>query len=262
MGCGASHDGDASSVHADPGTPVVKRIVGEERRGSSTSSASSSSASARAKRELSAARDLLDQEPGSEAEPEPEWAQQDQLKGEEAEESEVVQTARVKTAPPKRISATEPPIFFIVGGPGSGKGTQCQKLKEKYNLMHVSTGEILRNEVATGSDLGKTIDLHMRSGSLISTDIVMSLLKKTLDDNPRAEGFLIDGFPRDVQQIELFESQIRPVDLIIYLEAPDEKNDSSLSTNTPNPSKQRTKGVCTRYPYRTQIHHPHSKHYE
>jgi adenylate kinase len=114
------------------------------------------------------------------------------------------------------------PIIFVLGGPGSGKGTQCEKLRDKYGFVHLSTGDLLREEVSGGSDLGKQLENIMKEGKLVPLDTVMTLLKNAMEKHPEAKGFLIDGYPREVEQAKEFEKKIRPADVILYFEVSDE----------------------------------------
>lgn len=114
------------------------------------------------------------------------------------------------------------PVIWILGGPGSGKGTLCEKIVAKYGFTHVSTGDLLRDEVQSGSDRGKEAAQIMKEGGLVPTEFVLTLLaEKLLKELPNSKGFLIDGYPREKAQGELFEKNIAPADVIIYLEADD-----------------------------------------
>jgi adenylate kinase len=90
--------------------------------------------------------------------------------------------------------------FLIFGPPGSGKGTQSERLSEKYKLVHLSTGDMLRDEIASGSDLGKRVESIMKAGELVSDEIVIEMIAKRIDNNPGVTGFLFDGFPRTCDQ--------------------------------------------------------------
>ena len=91
---------------------------------------------------------------------------------------------------------TKPQIFFVLGGPGSGKGTQCDRLVENYGFKHISVGDLLRDEKEKGGSEAEELDNLMKEGKLVSSNLVMKLMKKKL----AIEGccrYLIDGFPRN-----------------------------------------------------------------
>lgn len=114
------------------------------------------------------------------------------------------------------------PIIWVLGGPGSGKGTQCAKIVDKYQFSHFSTGDLLRDEVASGSERGQQLQAIMKSGGLVSNDQVLGLLEAAMakvDDS--VKGFLIDGYPRQKDQGAAFEKAIAPVDIILYFECRD-----------------------------------------
>ncbi|XP_034102732.1 adenylate kinase isoenzyme 1 isoform X2 [Drosophila sulfurigaster albostrigata] len=111
------------------------------------------------------------------------------------------------------------PIIWILGGPGCGKGTQCAKIVEKYGFTHLSSGDLLREEVASGSDKGRELQAVMSSGGLVSNQEVLSLLNGAVSRaKGNSKGFLIDGYPREKNQGIAFEEQIAPADLALYFE--------------------------------------------
>jgi len=112
------------------------------------------------------------------------------------------------------------PIIFIVGGPGSGKGTQCAKMVEKYGLSHLSSGDLLRDEVQSGSARGSELTKIMESGQLVPLEVVLDLIKEAMlkEFAKGSKGFLIDGYPREVKQGDQFESEIMESALVIYFE--------------------------------------------
>ncbi|KRZ78452.1 Adenylate kinase isoenzyme 1, partial [Trichinella papuae] len=116
------------------------------------------------------------------------------------------------------------PIIFVVGGPGSGKGTQCAKIVDKYNLTHLSSGDLLRSEVNSGSERGGQLKDIMASGELVALEIVLDLVKEAMLEAIKkgSRGFLIDGYPRDVRQGEIFEAEIMPCELVIFFDVSDE----------------------------------------
>lgn len=90
--------------------------------------------------------------------------------------------------------------IVLFGPPGAGKGTQSENLINKYGLVHLSTGDILRSEIARGTDLGKKAKEIMDRGELVGDDIVIGMIESKLDDNTHAKGFIFDGFPRTAAQ--------------------------------------------------------------
>ncbi|XP_029474708.1 adenylate kinase isoenzyme 5 [Rhinatrema bivittatum] len=110
-------------------------------------------------------------------------------------------------------------IIFVVGGPGSGKGTQCEKLVQRYGFTHLSTGDLLQNELASFSERSKLIKDIMEQGELVPMDITLELLKEAMTANlAGAKGFVIDGFPREVKQGEEFEYKIREPSLVLLMD--------------------------------------------
>lgn len=91
--------------------------------------------------------------------------------------------------------------LVVFGAPGSGKGTQSAKLIDEYGLYHISTGELLRDHIKCGTELGKIADSYISKGQLIPDDLMISILEDVLDKNPEtAKGVIFDGFPRTVPQ--------------------------------------------------------------
>ncbi|KAG5675850.1 hypothetical protein PVAND_005720 [Polypedilum vanderplanki] len=114
------------------------------------------------------------------------------------------------------------PIIWVLGGPGCGKGTQCDKIVAKYGFNHLSTGDLLRAEVASGSVKGQELLSIMKTGGLVSNEAVLELLAAAMSKIENAKGFLIDGYPREEAQGREFEKLIRPVDLVLYFECSNE----------------------------------------
>lgn len=117
--------------------------------------------------------------------------------------------------------------IVLFGPPGAGKGTQAKKLCEKYSLIHLSTGDLLRDEIARGTVLGIQAKTIMDSGVLVSDDIVIGMIGSKLDANKDAKGFIFDGFPRTQAQAraldELLESKESRITMMIALEVTDEE---------------------------------------
>ncbi len=98
--------------------------------------------------------------------------------------------------------------FLIFGPPGSGKGTQSVRLAEKFNLKHLSTGDMLRAEIAAGTELGKKMSLIMSKGELVPDEVVIEMIANKIDTTKGAAGFLFDGFPRTVAQTISLEKML------------------------------------------------------
>jgi adenylate kinase len=117
--------------------------------------------------------------------------------------------------------------LVLFGPPGAGKGTQSQKLIEKYDLIHLSTGDLLRGEISQGTALGLEADKLMKEGKLVPDAVVIGMISNKLDANHDAKGFIFDGFPRTVAQAEaldnLLESKKSAISGMIALEVSDEE---------------------------------------
>ncbi len=99
--------------------------------------------------------------------------------------------------------------LVIFGAPGSGKGTQSEKLIAHYGLTHISTGEVLRAEIAAGSELGKVADSYISNGQLIPDELMVNILAAEVDRlRPEARGFIFDGFPRTIPQAEALKKML------------------------------------------------------
>jgi len=128
-----------------------------------------------------------------------------------------------------QIATSGLPIVWVLGGPGSGKGTQCEKIVGEYGFTHLSSGALLRAEVASGSARGKELAPIIANGQLVPLATVLGLVKEAmLKSLPTSKGFLIDGYPRDVAQGEEFETTISPCKQIIYFELSDKTMTSRL----------------------------------
>lgn len=96
--------------------------------------------------------------------------------------------------------------LVLFGPPGAGKGTQSEKLIKKYNLVHLSTGDLLRSQIAAGTELGLKAKLIMDQGLLVPDEVVIGMIEAKLTDNQHAAGFIFDGFPRTVKQAEALDT--------------------------------------------------------
>ena len=117
--------------------------------------------------------------------------------------------------------------IVLFGKPGAGKGTQAEFLKEKYNLTHLSTGDIFRYNIKNETDLGKLAKSYMDKGDLVPDEVTIKMLQDTVEKNPDTKGFLFDGFPRTAAQAEaldkLLELKKAPIDVMLALEVSEEE---------------------------------------
>src|ERR1700757_3590643 len=112
--------------------------------------------------------------------------------------------------------------LVLFGPPGAGKGTQSQKLIEKYGLIHLSTGDLLRGEISQGTTLGLEAKKLMDHGTLVPDEVVIGMISNKLDANKDGKGFIFDGFPRTVAQAgaldSLLETKNSAIDGMMALE--------------------------------------------
>ena len=116
--------------------------------------------------------------------------------------------------------------IILFGPPGAGKGTQSQQLKEKYGLTYLSTGDILREEMAAETEIGKKVKDIISKGGLVSDEIVVSIIKGRVGANLKSAGFLFDGFPRTVKQAEMLNEIMKgfslKINAVLSLEVPED----------------------------------------
>jgi len=105
--------------------------------------------------------------------------------------------------------------LVLFGPPGCGKGTQSARLVEKYSLIHLSTGDLLRNEIANGTPLGLEAKKLMDQGLLVPDEVVIGMIRSRLDANPGSKGFIFDGFPRTTPQAEALDRLMEEKDTSI-----------------------------------------------
>jgi adenylate kinase len=112
----------------------------------------------------------------------------------------------------------------LLGPPGCGKGTQAARIRAREGVLHLSTGELLRAEVAAGTALGKQAKALMDAGRLVPDDLVVELVKARIGSPEAAKGFVLDGFPRTVAQADALDRVLRDrgLDVVVYYALPDE----------------------------------------
>ena len=144
--------------------------------------------------------------------------------------------------------------LVLLGAPGSGKGTQAEKLSELLNIPTISTGAIIRAAVKDGTEMGIKAEGYLAEGALVPDDVVVGIMKERLFEDDCKEGYILDGFPRTIPQAEAAEKLGIEIEKVLDLVVPDEKIVARLSgrreckvCRTPyhvdfNPPKQ--EGVC------------------
>ncbi len=119
--------------------------------------------------------------------------------------------------------------LVLLGAPGAGKGTQAALLKEKFNIAHVSTGDIFRENIKNNTPLGSQAKTFMDKGELVPDDIVMNMIADKLKEFKDNAGFMLDGFPRTVKQAEFLKTQTK-LDAVILFDVPDDEIVRRLSS--------------------------------
>lgn len=111
--------------------------------------------------------------------------------------------------------------LVLIGAPAAGKGTQARRLVAYYNLVYISTGDMLREEIAKGSKLGQKVKHTMDSGALVSDELIIEIVKERIQEDDCKNGFILDGFPRTVVQADKLDEFVGSIDRAIYLNVPD-----------------------------------------
>ena len=115
--------------------------------------------------------------------------------------------------------------IVIFGAPGSGKGTQSERIVEKYGINHISTGDVLRAEIKAGTELGKTAKGYIDQGQLLPDELIIDILASTLDNLKESKGVIFDGFPRTIAQAEALKKMLaereQAVTVMLDLEVPE-----------------------------------------
>ncbi|MFQ5643377.1 MAG: adenylate kinase [Thiogranum sp.] len=130
--------------------------------------------------------------------------------------------------------------IILLGGPGAGKGTQANFIKEKYGIPQISTGDMLRAAVAEGTPLGVEAKKVMDAGGLVSDDIILGLVRERTARDDCANGFLFDGFPRTLAQAEALKEQGVRIDAVVEIDVDDEEIVKRMSGRRVHPASGRT----------------------
>ena len=112
--------------------------------------------------------------------------------------------------------------LILMGAPGAGKGTQSAKISEKWQIPAISTGDILRAAIKSGSELGKTAKSYIDAGQLVPDEVVIGLIKERLASPECKNGFILDGFPRSIPQAEALDAMGVNIDVVLSLTVEDE----------------------------------------
>ena len=113
--------------------------------------------------------------------------------------------------------------LILLGGPGAGKGTQANLVKEKFQIPQISTGDMLRAALKAGTELGKKAKGFMDSGALVPDDVIIGLVKERIQEPDCEKGFLFDGFPRTIPQADAMKEAGVAIDAVVDINVPDEE---------------------------------------
>ena len=130
--------------------------------------------------------------------------------------------------------------LILLGGPGAGKGTQANFIKEKFNIPQISTGDMLRAAVKAGTPLGLEAKKIMDAGGLVSDDIILGLVEERLKEADCANGYLLDGFPRTIPQADGMKSRGINVDYVLEINVDDDEIIRRMSGRRVHPDSGRT----------------------
>ncbi len=146
--------------------------------------------------------------------------------------------------------------IVMMGPPGAGKGTQAKFLSQKFDIPHISTGDMLREEISSGTRLGKRVEEIIKNGKLVQDDLMIDIIKERLSRGDVANGFILDGFPRTLSQAkaldELLNSIDKRVEYSIYVEVPEKVIVERLSARRVCPACGRIYNMISNPPQRDE----------
>ncbi len=119
--------------------------------------------------------------------------------------------------------------LILLGAPGAGKGTQAEKIVDKFGIPAISTGNILRAALKEGTEMGLKAKTYMEAGQLVPDDVVIGIIKDRLKEKDCEKGFILDGFPRTIPQAQALEDAGIVIDKVLDIEVPDEKITARMS---------------------------------
>jgi adenylate kinase len=117
--------------------------------------------------------------------------------------------------------------LILLGPPGAGKGTQAERLQADFGLAHISTGDMLRAQVAQGTELGRRAEKYMKAGELVPDEVILGMIEQRIGEQDAREGFLLDGFPRNTAQADALAATLaesgRRLTAVLLIDVPDEE---------------------------------------
>ncbi|MFQ6072589.1 MAG: adenylate kinase [Methanosarcinales archaeon] len=119
--------------------------------------------------------------------------------------------------------------IVLLGPPGSGKGTQAEKINKKYNIPHISTGDILRENIKKNTELGRLAKSYMDKGELVPDSLLIDLIKERLNQSDCLQGYILDGYPRTIPQASALEKINKKLDIVLNISVSDEELIKRLS---------------------------------
>ncbi len=147
--------------------------------------------------------------------------------------------------------------IVLLGAPGSGKGTQAKPLAERYQVPHVSTGDIFRREMTKGSELGRSVQEFVSSGRLVPDALVLEIVSKRLSEADGQRGFILDGFPRTLAQAEGLDVCLagikRPLEKVLYMNLSEKEVIRRLSSRRQCPTCGRVYNLLTQPPRQADV---------
>ncbi len=148
-------------------------------------------------------------------------------------------------------------VAILFGPPGSGKGTQGKLVSQELKIPHIATGDIMRDAVRRGTELGKKVEDYLTKGMLVPDEIVIRIIEERLKNDDTKNGFILDGFPRTIPQAEALEELFKKLGItkykVIYIDVPDDEIVKRIAGRRTCPSCQRTYNIYFEPPKEDEI---------